>query len=327
MMEGASSHGLKVAVVGATGVIGGQLVELLAERSFPFSELKLFASERGAVEMIGVGDDDRPVAEFNGPADLAGFDLAFLAVSPGLASDIVRARPGPLLIDLSAAGRIASSSVLMVAPGLTSRERLHRLKTGEVVAIPHPSVQALATIVKALDATPGFIAATLMMGASTGGKDEIDKLMEESADLLNARLDIEDDEQQRAFNIYPVDDEAEVVNALASQVAALLGETPPLVMRVVQVPIFYGIALSIAIPTVPGIETCSERLRAAPGLILIEDEMPPSAIDSAGQEGIAVSLHRNSNGAALWCVIDNARLSALCAVWVAENLSLASDSV
>lgn len=326
-MDAASSHGLKVAVVGATGVIGGQLAELLAERRFPFSELKLFASERGAAEMVGVGDDDRPVAEFNDPADLSGFDLAFLAVSPGLASDIVRTRPGPLLIDLSAAGRIASSAVLMAAPGFTSRERLHALKTGDVVAIPHPSAHALATIVKALDANPGFIAATVMMGASTGGKDEIDKLMEESTDLLNARLDIEDEEQQRAFNIYPADDEAEVVNALASQVAALLGAAPLLVMRVVRVPIFYGIALSIAIPMVPGIEACSERLRAAPGLILVEDEMPPSAIDSAGQEAIAVSLHRNPNGVALWCVIDNARLSALCAVWVAENLSLASDSI
>jgi aspartate-semialdehyde dehydrogenase len=299
---------------------------LLAERGFLLSELKLFASERGAAETVGVGNHDRPVAEFNGPADLAGFDLAFLAISPGLASDIVRAHPGPLLIDLSAAGRIASN-VLMAAPGFVSRERLSALKAGDVVAIPHPSAYALATIVKALDANAGFVAATLMMGASTGGKDEIDKLMEESTDLLNARLDVADDEQQRAFNIYPADDEAEVINALASQVEALLGAAPALVMRVVRVPIFYGIALSIAIPTMPGIEACSERLRAAPGLMLVEEEMPPSAIDSAGQEAIAVSLHRNPYGAALWCVIDNARLSALCAAWVAENLSLASDSV
>ncbi len=326
MMDAASGRDLRVAVVGATGVAGGQLTELLAERGFPFSELKLFASERGAAETVAVGDEDLLVAELTNPADLAGFDLAFLAVSPGLASDIVRARPGPLLIDLSAAGRSASN-VLLAAPGFVSLERLSALKAGDVVAIPHPSAYALATILKALDAKAGFVAATLMLGASTGGKDEIDKLMDESGDLLNGRLDVADDEQQRAFNIYPADDEAEVINLLASQVAALLGAPPPLVMRVVRVPIFYGIALSIAISGAPEIEAWSERLRAAPGLMLVEEEMPPSVIDSAGQEAIVASLHRNPYGAALWCVIDNARLSALCALWVAENLSFASDPV
>lgn len=326
MMEAASGRDLRVAVVGATGVAGSQLVELLAERGFPVSELKLFASDRGAAETVAVGDEDRPVAELTEPADLTGFDLAFLAVSPALVSDIVRAGPGPLLIDLSAAGRSASNA-LLAAPGFTTRERLSALKAGDVVAIPHPSVFALATILKALDANAGLVAATLMLGASTAGKDEIDKLMEESADLLNARLDIADDEQQRAFNIYPVDDEAEVINLLASQVETLLGVPAALVMRVVRVPIFYGTALSIAIPAAPGIDTWSERLRDAPGLMLIEEEMPPSVIDSAGQEAIVVSLHRNLHGAALWCVIDNARLAALCAVWVAENLSLAADSV
>jgi aspartate-semialdehyde dehydrogenase len=323
-MEAASGRDLRVAVVGATGVAGVQVVELLAERSFRSAELKLFASERGAAETVAVGNEDEPVAELTSPADLAGFDLAFLAVSPSLAADIVRARPGPVLIDLSAAGRNASN-LLMAAPGFISREQLGALKAGDVVAIPHPSAYALASILKALELKAGdSIAATLMLGASAGGKDEIDKLMEESVDLLNAQLDIPDDQQQRAFNIYPADDEAEVINALASQVEALLGAAPALVMSVVWVPIFYGIALSIAIPAAPGVEAWSERLRAAPGLMLVEEEMPPSVIDSAGQEAIVVSLRRNPYGAALWSVIDNARLCALCAVWVAENLSPAS---
>ncbi|HUY17758.1 MAG TPA: Asd/ArgC dimerization domain-containing protein [Candidatus Binataceae bacterium] len=325
-MAAAAGRELRVAVVGATGVAGSQLVDLLAERGFRASELQLFASEHGAAETVGAGDEERPVAPLTAPADLAGFDLAFLAVSPSLAADIVRARPGPVLIDLSGAARTATN-VLLAAPGFTVRERLGALKGGALVAIPHPSAFALATILKALEVNAGFVAATLMLGASTAGKDEIDKLMEESADLLNARLDIADDEQQRAFNIYPIDDEAEVINILASQVEVLLGAPAALAMRAVRVPVFYGTALSVALPMAPGIETWSERLRAAPGLMLVEEEMPPSVIDSAGQEAIVVSLHRSPHGAALWCVIDNARLAALCAVWIAENLSLAAASV
>jgi len=322
-MDAAARRELRIALVGATGVVGGQLAELLAERNFPTSELKLFASERGAAETVAIGDEDRLVTELTGPADLAGFDLAFLAVSPAVAADIIRARPGPILIDLSAAGRTASE-ILLAAPGFVERDRIAALASGEVVAIPHPSAYALATILKALGGDPGFVAATLMLGASTGGKDEIDKLMEESADLLNARLEVEDDEQQRAFNIYPADDEAEIADAVASQVGALLGARPRLTMRVVRVPIFYGTALSIAIPGNQS-ETWTALLREAPGVLLIEEEMPPSVIDSAGQEAVVVNLKRASDGAALWCVIDNARLAALCALWVAENLSPAEN--
>ncbi len=321
-MDAASGRDLRIAVVGATGVAGGQIAELLAQRNFPAAEIRLFASEHGAAETIALGEEDRPVAELASPADLAGFDLAFLAVPPSLAAEIVRAHPGPILIDLSAAGRSAAN-VLLGAPGFASRERLRAVAPGDVVAIPHPSAYALATVLRALGASPAFVAATLMLGVSTGGKDEIDKLMEESVDLLNARLDVADDEQQRAFNIYPADDEPEIIGALTSQVEAMLGAALRLVMRVVRVPIFYGTALSIAIPTASESEAWIERLREAPGVTLIEDEMPPSVIDSAGQEAVVVSLYRNPHGVALWCVIDSARLAALCALWVAENLSLA----
>jgi aspartate-semialdehyde dehydrogenase len=321
MIDAASSGDLRVAVVGATGVAGGQVAELLAERNFPASEITLFASEHGATETVVIGEEDRPVTELTDTSDLAGFDIAFLAVPPSVAADIVRGRPGPVLIDMSAAGRSASS-VPMAAPGCASHERLSAIRRGDVIAIPHPSAYALAAILQALGTTPSFVAATLMLGASTGGKDEIDKLMEESADLLNARLDIADDEQQRAFNIYPADDETEIINVLTSQVRAMLGVAFHLVMRALRVPIFYGTALSISIPAAPESDAWVGRLREAPGVMLIEEEMPPSVIDSAGQESVVVSLYRNPNGAALWCVIDNARLAALCAVWAAEGLSL-----
>ena len=141
-MAAAAGRELRIALVGATGVVGGQLADLIAERNFPRSELKLFASETGAAETVAVGDEDQPVSELGGPADLAGFDVAFLAVSPGVAADIIRAHPGPILIDVSAAARPVSG-VLLAAPGMVSRERIAAVAPGEVVAIPHPSAYAL----------------------------------------------------------------------------------------------------------------------------------------------------------------------------------------
>lgn len=186
--------------------------------------------------------------------------------------------------------------------------------------IPHPCAYALAAILSTLDPRPAFAGATLMMGASTAGKLEVDKLMKESADLLNARLEQAEDEQQLAFNLFPDEDEANAAAIISSHLEAIAGSMPPIEMRIVRVPIFSGAALSIIAPKVSGMERWREGLRSAPGLMLVELERPPSVVDPAGSEAIAVKLDLGGNGASLWCVIDNARIAALCAVWAAENL-------
>ncbi len=318
-MNATLSRDLRVAVVGATGVIGSQLADLLAARGFPFSELKLFASERGAAETVTIGNEEELVTELTSPADLAGFDLAFLAASQSIASEIIRARPAPILIDLSTAYR-KSSGIPLAAPGLISREILIGFKRGGVFGIPHPCAYALAAILGALEPKPAFAGATLMMGASTAGKIEVDKLMKKSADLLNARLEQAEDEQQLAFNLFPDEDEANLAAIIASQLATISDSMPPIELRIVRAPIFYGTALSIIMPKVSGMDSWRDRLRSAPGLMLVENERPPSVIDPAGAEAVAVQFEIGGNGASLWCVIDNARIAAMCAVWAAENL-------
>src|SRR5215475_10393178 len=129
----------RVAVVGATGAVGNQIVELIAERAFPNSELRLFAAQSGAAGTVEAGDDEYLVQAFRDPEDLADFDVAFLAVPEAAALEIAGAAPGPLLIDLSAASRNPSDSTPLVAPGVSGRARIAELASVKLIGIPHPA--------------------------------------------------------------------------------------------------------------------------------------------------------------------------------------------
>src|SRR5215475_12240121 len=93
----------KVAVVGATGAVGNEIVELIAARGFPCSQMTLFASQSGAAGTIETSEDEYLVEALHDPDDLAQYDIAFLAVPEGVASDLVRAAPKALVVDLSGA--------------------------------------------------------------------------------------------------------------------------------------------------------------------------------------------------------------------------------
>jgi aspartate-semialdehyde dehydrogenase len=318
----------KVAVVGATGSVGNQLIELIAARGFQLSELKLFATEAGAMQTVDAAGEERLVEALESPAELRGFDIAFLAVPAPRAAEIVAARPGPILIDLSAANR-SPSDAPMVAPGLTSREAIAQLRNAMVFATPHPVAHVLATCLKALDARAGFVAATAMLGASAGGRDVLTAAVDQTTDLLGARLELDDDEVQRGFNAFIREHERSVATAIAAQVTTLLGKAPPLFVQVVAIPVLHGSALTVDIQRdgKGNGDDPVELLRAAPGILMAEEGEPLGVIDAVGQEAIVVSIEPRADSIALWCVFDNTRLAALGALWIAETLALSSPSL
>ena len=317
-MRAAASDQRRVAVVGAPGAVGSQIVELLIERGFPFSELKLFASPESAESSLEFNDQSYPIYPLSDPTDLSGFEVAFLAVPSSAASAIVRARPGPLLIDLSAAGRAPSSGIPIAAPALTSRERMIDLGHQPLIATPHPAAEVIAGIIKMLDLRSSVVCATLMLSASSRGKAEVADLISQSADLLNARLDVEDDQTQIAFNLFADEQEAELTAAISAQVEELLGYRAQLLLRVVRMPVLHGAGLSILVPAAAGAGS-RDKLSAAPGILLLEDEDPAGVIDAMSQEAICVSAKIEPAGVALWCVFDNARRAALSAIWIVES--------
>jgi len=320
----------RVAVVGATGAVGSQLIELIAARGFQLSELKLFATEAGATQTVTVAGEERLVDALGSPADLREFDIAFLAVPAPRAGEIVAARPGPILIDLSAANR-SPSDVPMVAPGLTSREAIAQLRDSSIFATPHPVAHVLATCLKALGVHGGFAAATAMLGASSGGRDVLTATVDQTTDLLGARLELDDDEVQRGFNAFVREHERSVATAIAAQVATLLEDSPALSVQVVAIPVLHGSALTVDIPRPRdgrnNGEDAVELLRAAPGILIAEEGEPLGVIDAVGQEAIVVSIETRPGSLSLWCVFDNTRLAALGALWIAETLALSSPAL
>lgn len=311
---------LRLAVVGATGVIGSQLVDLISERGFPFSELKLFASESSRAQSVEVGGQRYRVNELEEPAELAGCDLAFLAVPGSVAAEIRRARPGPVLVDLSAAGR-APSQAPMIAPGLTSRQRLEAIRAEPLFETPHPAADAIASIIKPLAMLSGTVGATVMLSASSHGRGRVGEMLQQTADLLNSRLSIDEDRRQAAFDAGPELNEEELAAALSAQIGELLGaQGPELLLRIVDLPLLHGNALAINLAAALSADAARERLRAAAGLLLLEAGEDADVVGAVGQEAIRLSLRSTGAGLAIWGTFDNARRAALCALWIAENL-------
>ncbi len=318
MLEG-SGQRPKVAIVGASGTVGSQLVELLGARGFSYAELKLFGAREGNGEEPA--DEGEPVTDLESTADLAGSDIIFLATSAGSAAQIVAANPSAIRVDLSAATRIPAGGLPLVAPGLTARERLLELRQNRAFAIPHPAAQVIAAVLRALGFSSEFAGATVILSASSWGRAAIEALFDQSADVLNARLDLGDDETQSAFNLFLPGDSEETARIITAQVSVLIGSAPALAIQVARAPVFHGAAIALTLPHQAGTPQWSARLREAPGIVVVEGGEASGSVDAAGQEAVIIKIATSPAGAALWCVFDAARLAALSAIWVAETLS------
>jgi aspartate-semialdehyde dehydrogenase len=309
----------RIAVVGATGTVGSQLVDLIGEREFPFAELKLFASEAGSSEAIESEGKRYPVARLNSPSDLANFDIVFLAVPEERALEVIEEHPGPVLIDLSAAGRPPGDAPL-TAPGIATREQVRKLQA-KVLAVPNPAAQVIAALITATGAQNGFAGATYLAAASTAGRERVTDFFNQSADLLNARFDLEEGGTQMAFNVFIPENGARLADTITAQAAALIGERPHLAVQVVQVPAFHGCAIALSLTgTESDVRRWTGSLRSAPGVLLIEGDDPAGFVDAVGQEAVILRMRSGNGGALLWAAFDSARMAAFAALWIAESL-------
>jgi aspartate-semialdehyde dehydrogenase len=315
----------RIAIAGATGSVGSQIADLIGERDFSYSDLTLFAAEEGVTQSVESGGRTLTVARLESPAALAPFDMVFLALPHDEAARIVGARPGPLLIDLSAAARPPLDAAPLAAPGLTPRERVRELARFKLFAIAHPAAQVIATVLKTLGAATGFAAADVILSASAAGRESVAELFRQSVDLLNARLDLGDNPTQVAFNLFLPPGGRELAYAITAQATALLGAAPALAVNVVRAPAFHGAAVTLSLPGGPDAAEWPKRLRSAPGIILVESDEASGFIDAAGQEAVIVRMFSNPSGTVTaWCVFDSARIAALSAVWIAESVAAAS---
>lgn len=322
-MSAVGERGPRIAIVGATGTVGSQLLELIELRGFSYAELQLFAGSAGkSVEHAG---RSLPVYELTRPGDLSAFDIAFLAVPASVAREIASSRPGPLLIDLSAAGR-PPSKLPLTAPGLVAREELGAPARGGLLETPHPAAHALAVVIGTLNVEEAALAVTILESASANGINEVERLVRQTTDALSGRLGLEEDEEQLAFNVLSTD-AATRAAAIRAQVVRLLPKTPAPSLRVVRVPALHGTAIVVHLSAGEASSQWPARLRSGPGLLFVEpEEKPPTLADALGQEAILVSLDCAEQGATLWCLLDAPRLAAMFALWAAEAAGFAPTS-
>ncbi len=309
----------RVAIVGATGIVGGQIADLIGEREFPCAELKLFATESGAFDSVETAGQSHSVARLGAPSDLANFDIVFLALPDAAARSLSQGLDAQVIVDLSAALR-APAGAALAAPGITPREQVKTLVKRGAIAPPHPAVQVIATVLRALEVASGFVGATVITGASAAGREKVSELFNQTADLLNARLDLGEDAQQLAFNLFMPAGAAERAQALAAQISALAGDAISPAVQIVQAPVFHGGGVTLSVPA-NGRDTADwvRRMRSAPGILFIEGEDPAGFVDAIGQEAVIVRMARNASGAIFWCVFDAARVAAMTALWLAES--------
>jgi len=327
-----------IALVGATGAVGNQMIECLEERNFPVGKIKYLASARSAGEVM----------EFNGKPVLVeelthdsfeGIDIALFSAGGDRSREFCpsAARAGAVCIDNSSAWRM-DPDVPLVVPEVNPHA-IARYTNKGIIANPNCSTIQMVVALKPLHdyAAIKRIVVSTYQAVSGTGKKAIDELRVQTGELLNGRPAKCDIYPHRiAFNCLPQIDSFEP-NGYTKEEMKMVFETKKIMeaeirttATTVRVPVFYGHSESVNIETEKKITVAKamELLKHAPGVEVVDDVangVYPMPIDAAGQDLTLVGRIREDdsidNGLNLWVVADNIRKGAATnAVQIAEIL-------
>jgi aspartate-semialdehyde dehydrogenase len=330
--------GLRIAVVGATGQVGGVLLDLLEQRPFwggdRVAEVVPFASERSAGRTIRSGLVVQPLTE----EGVKGFDLALFSAG-GSTSKLWSPRfaaGGAVVIDNSSAWRMHDDVPLVVAEVNPDDLRAHR----GIVANPNCSTMQMVVALKPLQDEAGIerLVVSTYQAVSGTGKAAVDELLGQSQAVLRG-ADVAPAAtyaHQIAFNALPHagsfppgDDHTDEERKLINETRKILGDQSIRVSPTcVRVPVVNGHSEAVTVETRAPLspERARELLEAAPGVVVLDDPAAgvyPMAIDADGQDAVYVGRIRrdpgHERGLALFIVSDNLRKgAALNAVQLAE---------
>ena len=330
---------LNVGVVGATGLVGTMIREILAERNFPLASLRLFASARSAgKELDGVVVEDAATADYSG-LDVVLFSAGG-STSKALAPKVAAA--GAVVIDNSSAWRSDPQVPLVVAE--VNPQALKHLPKG-IVANPNCTTMAAMPVLKVLHDEAGLkrLTVSTYQAVSGGGLEGIDVLARQLDHVGNRARELavgghdallppaEKWAVPIAHNVVPLnyvyaeDGYTEEEIKLRDESRKIL-EIPglPVSGTCVRVPVFTGHSLSInaEFDRPLSVERALELLATAPGVVISE---VPNPLEATGQDPVFVGRVRRDptveHGLALFVVGDNLRKgAALNAVQIAEAL-------
>lgn len=332
------SHGFRVAVLGATGLVGEQIIEMLAERKFPVAELFPLASARSAGETLSFQGEELDVSDA-ADFDWADADIAFFSAGAAVSREFApkAAEAGCVVIDNTSEFR-NEPDVPLVVPEVNAWA-MADFRNRNIIANPNCSTIQMMVALKPIHDAVGIerINVSTYQSVSGAGKEPMEELAKQTAELLNAKQPtVANFSRQIAFNCIPQIDVFED-NDYTKEEMKMVWETQKILndpsIRVnptaVRVPVFFGHAEAIHIETRQPItaEHAKQLLEEADGVTLMaqREEFPTQVGDAAGSDTVFVGRVREDishpNGLNLWVVSDNIRKGAATnSVQIAETL-------
>jgi len=332
--------GYVVAVIGATGAVGKETLEILEERKFPLASLRLFASKRSAGEVLPCQGKEWKVEELTPEVSFVGGDIAFISATDDISREYGRrlGAAGVVVIDDSGVFRM-EADVPLVVPEVNA----HALRTMPrgIVSIPNCTTTPLVMALKPLQEAVGVkrVVVTTFQSVSGTGAAAMDELMTQTKDLLAFRdAKAEVYPYQIAFNLLPhigsfnSDGDCSEEVKIAKETRKIL-EAPTLrvTATTVRVPVLrcHSEAINVELERPLKPNEARAALAAMPGVIVYDDpskKLYPMPLDATGKDDVYIGRIREdesiTNGLNLWVVSDNLRKgAALNAVQIAEHLA------
>ena len=331
--------GFKVAVVGATGNVGREILTTLAERNFPADDVVALASSASAGREVSFGEDEILKIQALDTYDFRGVDIVLS--SPGSKVSAVfaprAAKAGAVVIDNTSCFRM-EPNVPLVVPEVNPEAIAHYRKRG-IIANPNCSTIQMVVALKPLHdlARIKRIVVATYQSVSGAGRAVMDELFNQTRGIyVNEPVKPEQLTKQIAFNVIPhidsfMDDGATKEEwKMAVETRKILDPDIAVTATCVRVPVFIGHAEAVNVEFARPISEDRARaaLQDAPGIIVLDhraDEGYVTPAEAAGEDAVYVSRIRRDptvpHGLNLWIVSDNLRKgAALNAVQIAEIL-------
>jgi aspartate-semialdehyde dehydrogenase len=332
--------GYKIVVVGATGNVGREMLNVLAEREFPYDEIAAVASSRSHGSEIEIGDTGKMLKVQNiEHFDFAGWDMALFAAGSAATKIYApkAAAAGCVVIDNSSLYRM-DPDVPLIVPEVNP-EAIDGYKKRNIIANPNCSTAQMVVALKPLHdaATIKRVVVSTYQSVSGAGKGGMDELFEQSrAIFVGDPKENHVFTKQIAFNVIPhidvfLDDGSTKEEwKMVVETKKILDPKIKVTATCVRVPVFVGHSESINIEFENELSASDAQkiLRDAPGIMLVdkrEDEGYVTPVECVGDGATFISRVREDptveNGLNIWCVSDNLRKgAALNAVQIAELL-------
>ncbi|MEM6758982.1 MAG: aspartate-semialdehyde dehydrogenase [Pseudomonadota bacterium] len=331
--------GYRVVVAGATGNVGREMLNILAERQFPVDEIAVLASRRSLGTEVSFGEQTLTTKDLD-TFDFTGWDMALFAIGSDATKKYApkAAAAGCVVIDNSSLYRY-DPDVPLIVPEVNA-DAITGYAKKNIIANPNCSTAQMVVALKPLHdrATIKRVVVSTYQSVSGAGKDGMDELWDQTKAIYNPTSDLEVKKFQKqiAFNVIPhidvfMDDGSTKEEwKMVAETKKIIDPKIKVTATCVRVPVFVGHSEAINIETEEFLDEDEARdiLREAPGVMVIdkrEDGGYVTPIECVGDFATFISRLRQDstidNGLNFWCVSDNLRKgAALNAVQIAELL-------